>query len=165
MVPFSGTHSRLRQTWIVVSITPPISAVRSALHRRGLVPLAGVERARCYGDANLTDTSTDRAGATPKTPCRRQKQFLQPHSTSLFSMVLRALLTCATKLAICAKRSERSKNWDAILVPFCELVSSAMLDAIVTSVTPPKKGRQSADNQSSFTPWPSERICSQSWWP
>jgi hypothetical protein len=29
----------------------------------------------------------------------------------------------------------------------------------------PKKGRKLQDNQNSFTPWPSERICGQSWWP
>jgi hypothetical protein len=27
----------------------------------------------------------------------------------------------------------------------------------------PKKGRKMQDNQNSFTPWPSERICGQSW--
>ena len=27
----------------------------------------------------------------------------------------------------------------------------------------PKKGRKMQDNQNSFTPWPSERICRQSW--
>jgi hypothetical protein len=28
-----------------------------------------------------------------------------------------------------------------------------------------EKGRKLQDNQNSFTPWPSERICGQSWWP
>jgi hypothetical protein len=28
-----------------------------------------------------------------------------------------------------------------------------------------EKGRKLQDNHNSFTPWPSERICGQSWWP